>query len=238
MLKVEYLVINDNETYIEDRGHQKYQVTFTISGGTAPYSYRWSNNATTPSVSNLSAGNYTVTTTDASGCTATASFTIQGQGNINMAVSSSPTSCGSSTGMATVSSVSGGTAPYTYRWHNGATTQTISNVGIGIYYVTVTDAAGCTASRSVEVQATNGLQITVSNTKADCNAANGTAPSAAIWAKLTCRPSMTIPTRKQLREAKSRPRWVRSPADRSPARLTTSSRRSDGARSQRCLAVV
>ncbi len=152
----------------------------SISGGTAPYSYRWSNNATTPSVSNLSAGNYTVTTTDASGCTATASFTIQGQGNINMAVSSSPTSCGSSTGMATVSSVSGGTAPYTYRWHNGATTQTISNVGIGIYYVTVTDAAGCTASRSVEVQATNGLQITVSNTKADCNAANGTATVTAI----------------------------------------------------------
>ena len=147
----------------------------SISGGTAPYIYRWSNGATTPSVSNLAAGNYTVTTTDAGGCTATANFTIQGQGNLNIVVSSSPTSCGSSTGMATVTGVSGGTAPYSYRWNNGATSQTISNIGVGIYYVTVTDVAGCTASRNVEVQATNGLQITVSNTKADCNAANGTA---------------------------------------------------------------
>ncbi len=152
----------------------------SISGGTAPYSYLWSNGATTPSVSNLAAGNYTVTTKDASGCTATASFTIQGQGNLTMAVASSPTSCGGSTGMATVTSVSGGTAPYTYRWHTGATTQTLSNIGIGVYYVTVTDAAGCTASRSVEVQATNGLQISVSNTKADCNAANGTATVTAV----------------------------------------------------------
>ena len=152
----------------------------SVTGSTAPYTYSWSNGATTPSVSNLAAGNYTVTVTSAGGCTATANFTIQGQGTITLTVASSPTSCGGSTGMASVSSVTGGTAPYTYRWNNGATSQTISNVGTGIYYVTVTDAVGCTATRSVEVQGTNSLQITVSNTKADCNGANGTATVTAI----------------------------------------------------------
>ncbi len=147
----------------------------SITGGTAPYSYLWSNGATTQTVSNLAGGNYTVTATDASGCKATANFTIQGQGNVSIIVSSSPTSCGGNTGMATVSSVSGGTAPYVYSWNNGATTQTISNVGTGVYFVTVTDAVGCRAIRSVEVQGTNPLQITVSNTKADCSGANGTA---------------------------------------------------------------
>ncbi len=152
----------------------------SISGGTAPYTYLWSNGATTPSVSNLAGGNYSVTATDASGCKATANVTIQGQGSVSITVSSSPTSCGANTGMATVSSVSGGTAPYVYRWNNGATTQTISNVGTGIYFVTVTDAAGCTATRSVEVQGTNPIQITVSNTKADCNGVNGSATVTAI----------------------------------------------------------
>ncbi len=152
----------------------------SVAGGTAPYTYRWSNGATTPSVSSLAAGNYTVTVTSIGGCTATANFTIQGQSTITLTVASSPTSCGGTTGMASVSSVAGGTAPYTYSWNNGATSQTISNVGNGIYYVTVTDALGCTATRAVEVQGTNSLQITVSNTKADCNGANGTATVTAI----------------------------------------------------------
>jgi gliding motility-associated-like protein len=147
----------------------------SVSGGTAPYTYSWSNGATTPSVSNLAAGSYTVTVRDASGCSTVANFTIQGQGNLNIAVSALPTSCGASTGTATVTGVSGGTAPYTYAWNTGATAQTISNVRAGVYFVTVTDVAGCTATKSVEVQATNGLQITATNTKADCSAANGTA---------------------------------------------------------------
>ncbi|MBL7818728.1 MAG: gliding motility-associated C-terminal domain-containing protein [Saprospiraceae bacterium] len=146
-----------------------------IAGGTAPYSYRWSNGATTPSVSGLAVGNYTVTVTDAAGNTGTSGVAITAPSNMTLSLASSPAACGSNTGMATVTGVTGGTAPYTYAWNNGGTTQTISNVRPSVYYVTVFDAAGCAIARSVEVQATNGPQIALTTNKADCNAANGSA---------------------------------------------------------------
>ncbi len=147
----------------------------SVSGGVAPYTYRWSNGATTPSVSNLAAGDYTVTVTDAGGATGVAGFVIQGQGNLTVMVASAPSTCSGRTGVASVTSVAGGTAPYTYLWNNGATTETLTNIGVGTYYVTVRDAAGCTASRTVEVQGSTTFQLNITNTKANCGAATGTA---------------------------------------------------------------
>ncbi|WP_460504239.1 SprB repeat-containing protein, partial [Hymenobacter agri] len=121
-------------------------VALTVSGGTAPFAYRWSNGATTQSLSGLTAGTYSVTVTDANGCSATASATISEPTQLRATASATGTTCYDASNGAMTLAVSGGTAPYTYLWSNGATTQNLSGLAAGTYTVTVTDAGGCTAS--------------------------------------------------------------------------------------------
>lgn len=120
--------------------------TVTPSGGTSPYTYLWSNNATTPTINDLFAGTYTVTITDANGCTTTASVTLSdptiflSQIQINSNYNGFNVSCfGANDGSATVS-VANGTTPYTFLWNNGETTQTATNLPAGWAVVTITDA--------------------------------------------------------------------------------------------------
>src|SRR5690606_25106452 len=112
-------------------------ITVTINGGTAPYSYNWSNGSINPMADNLVAGTYMLKVTDANGCTATQSFTVT-QPALLTATQGAIThvSCnGSANGSATVN-VSGGTTPYTYIWSNGQTGATIGNLSGGTYTVT------------------------------------------------------------------------------------------------------
>ena len=121
-------------------------VTVTPSGGTSPYTYLWSNNATTQTINNLFAGTYTVTVTDANGCTTIASVTLSdptiflSQIQINSNYNGFNVSCfGANDGSATVQ-VANGTTPYTYLWNNGETTPTAINLPAGWAVVTITDA--------------------------------------------------------------------------------------------------
>ena len=154
-------------------------VDLMMSGGTAPYSYLWSNGATTQDLSNVAAGTYTVTITDALGCTATASATITQPAALALrTMLTSPSCCNASTGGIDLT-VSGGTAPYSYRWSNGATTQDLSGVAAGTYSVTVTDARGCTASTSATLTQPTALRAGTSSTNATCAGSDGTATASA-----------------------------------------------------------
>ena len=154
-------------------------VDLMVSGGTAPYSYLWSNGATTQDLSNVAAGTYTVTITDALGCTATASATITQPAALALrTMLTSPSCCNASTGGIDLT-VSGGTAPYSYRWSNGATTQDLSGVAAGTYSVTVTDARGCTASTSATLTQPTALRAGTSSTNATCAGSDGTATASA-----------------------------------------------------------
>jgi gliding motility-associated-like protein len=149
-------------------------VTPTI-GGTAPFTYLWSNGARTASVSNLAAGNYTVTVTDATGCSGVTTVSVFAIGNFTIATNATNSACAGATGTASVTSVTGGTAPYTYRWSNGGTTQTISNLPPGNYIAIVTDATGCqAASRTMVVGSTSTVTASVpAITSATCSKSNG-----------------------------------------------------------------
>ncbi len=165
------------------------------AGGTAPYSYAWSNGATTSNVRGLPAGTHTVTITDANGCTATASITIN-QPTSGIAVSTGAitnVNCfGGNDGSATIR-VIGGTAPYNYAWSNGATTANLTNVATGTYSVTVIDANGCSATHSVTIGGpVSGLSITKTATAhvncfngldgfASISVSGGTSPYSVTW---------------------------------------------------------
>jgi gliding motility-associated-like protein len=146
-----------------------------VTGGTAPYTYLWNTGASTPSVSNLAGGNYTVSVTDANGCVNSASVIVQTLGNLTATLTQAPSFCGSANGSAAVNDVSGGRAPYTYLWSNGATTSAITNVGIGSYTVTVTDVNGCRFVGTIAVQAASSLILRASAVKSSCTAPTGSA---------------------------------------------------------------
>ena len=117
--------------------------TFTPSGGTAPYAYTWSNGVTTPSLSNLCVGNYTVTCTDANGCTTTLTVSVSDSsnttGNFYADLVSTDDLTNNCSGSASVFP-NGGIAPYTVLWSDGQSGTSASNLCAGIYSVTVWDS--------------------------------------------------------------------------------------------------
>lgn len=149
--------------------------TVSPSGGTSPYTYLWNNGQTGLTATGLSAGNYTVTVTDAGGCTATANATVSQPPAISAATSVVDAACGASNGSATVS-VSGGSTPYSYVWDNGQTSPAATGLAAGSYSVTITDAGNCTQTATATVGNPNAPTATTSSSDPSCNGGNnGTA---------------------------------------------------------------
>ncbi|MCS6927856.1 MAG: SprB repeat-containing protein, partial [Saprospiraceae bacterium] len=124
-------------------GEATGNATANVSGGTPNYTYLWSNNATTPTTSNLPAGTYTVTVTDAAGCSQTATAVIAQPPAISATAEWTALPCRQDIGNVTLT-VTGGTPSYSFLWSNGATTQNLSNVPPAPYTVEIKDLNGCT----------------------------------------------------------------------------------------------
>ncbi|MBI4649651.1 MAG: SprB repeat-containing protein, partial [Bacteroidia bacterium] len=145
----------------------------TVTGGTSPYIYLWNNGlvetsnlgvSTNPGVS---AGIYTVTVTDAIGCTAVVSATITEPTPITINIAADDAACGDSTGYASAIAT-GGTSPYTYQWNTGETAAEIDSLHGGIFLVTVTDANGCTNFSYANIDESDGPEITAIITDVSC----------------------------------------------------------------------
>ncbi len=131
------------------------------SGGSGVYSYLWSNGATTASLSGLSAGVYSVVVTDGNGCKAGDVKTIVQPASILANLSPTTIACGSTTGDITLTSISGGSGVYSYRWSNGMTTSSLSAVVAGTYSLTITDSNGCLAIGQATLVAPTNCPICV-----------------------------------------------------------------------------
>ena len=127
------------------------------AGGQTPYSYNWSNGQTTAGSSGLSAGIYTVTVTDANGCTATSTVELVDPATLTLTTSiisnnnGYSVSCSNGSNGFAISVASGGVGPYAFLWSNGQTTSALQSVGPGVYTVTVTDENSCTRTATLEM---------------------------------------------------------------------------------------
>ncbi len=162
-----YFTTTDNLCFGENNG----SAIILTTGGTAPYSFNWSNGSTDTSATNLAAGTYDVTITDNNGCVHTTSVTIQQPGSAVVAtVEPTHILCfGYSGGMANLNPW-GGTPPYSYLWSNGSTTEDLSGVPAGTYTVTVTDNNGCIAySGTVINEPSDSLSTQITIVNPSCN---------------------------------------------------------------------
>ena len=159
------LCYNDSSGYID----------VNASGGVPPYSFTWSNTDTTQFIYGLNSGTYSVTVHDANACQKSISQALTQPSQITTSISTTAVTCaGSPTGSATLT-VNGGTPNYTFQWNNGDTSQNLTNVAGGGYYVIVRDANGCTATNTTTITQPTPVSISISGTNITCfGDSNGT----------------------------------------------------------------
>ena len=185
------LMVNAAASMVSCFGGNDATLSANVSGGTNPYNYLWSNGQSSTYISGLAAGTYSLTATDAQGCTTSANATVNTPPAIQSSVSSQDASCfGGADGKAVITSI-GGTAPYSYLWQNGQTGESASSLAAGNYQVTATDALGCTYTGIVSVGQPSEMSHTVQAQDAAChgdatgmawvNSSGGTPPYTYLW---------------------------------------------------------
>ncbi|MBP7272584.1 MAG: T9SS type A sorting domain-containing protein [Saprospiraceae bacterium] len=138
----------------------------------ADYTYEWSNGQNTATVSNLPQGNYSVTITDAVGCSSIQSFTLTQPMLLSAGVYTVNGGCGQPLGSAQINNLHGGTAPYTVTWSNNTEGNTTTNLPAGNYTYTVTDHHNCTFSGSFVIQIFPNLTLQGEATAIQCAGEN------------------------------------------------------------------
>ena len=126
-------------------------ITTTVNGGTAPYTYTWSNGAVTKDLTSLAANTYTLNIVDNNGCTATASGTVSQPAAMAVTGVIINSNCATVNSGSITITPTGGSGIYTYLWSNAATTKDLVNVAPGNYSVTITDGSGCKVGKSFTV---------------------------------------------------------------------------------------
>jgi len=167
--------------------------TANTSGGTPVYSYIWSTGDATQTITGLAPGFYTVTVTDTKGCTNIQTANVSPVNClIEALVQSVEVSCyGAADGSASINIVTGGTAPFTLSWSNGAVSDTINNLEPGQYAVSLVDGANCPLVANFTITGPDTLQANItttgtsgpniSNGTAAANPIGGTGPYTYLW---------------------------------------------------------
>ncbi|NBB23444.1 hypothetical protein GVN20_29100, partial [Runella sp. CRIBMP] len=163
-----------NITNVKCFGGKDGAASIAVTGGTSPYTYLWSNGATTASLTGVAAGSYTLTVTDANGCAKTSAPINIGEPAAALAATATgtnPACAGTSTGSINLV-VTGGTSPYTYAWSNSTTAQSPTGLAAGVYSVVVTDANGCTANANATLTDPAAITASAVVTSPACNGGN------------------------------------------------------------------
>ena len=145
------MAANITSSNISCFGDNDGQATVTLANGLSPFTYEWSNGATTATVANLAPGTYTVEVSDAVNCPAIAEVTIAEPAILEASITAyTNADCGQANGSATADA-SGGNGIYSYEWSNGETTASVTGLAGGVYTVYITDANDCVATTTVQI---------------------------------------------------------------------------------------
>lgn len=165
-------------------------IDVSVSGGVSPYTFDWSNGANTEDLSNLVSGNYEVIVLDSNGCAFTQAIDILNEGTPIISANVVDVDCNGANNGEIEINITGGVAPYSYNWNNGANTSSLSGLAAGSYLFTVTDQAGCFETGSVIVNEPDSLLLNIAVTNIACeikfgtltaNVAGGTFPYDYNW---------------------------------------------------------
>ncbi len=150
-------------------------ITVSAGGGSGNINLQWSNGQSGASASNLTAGTYTVTATDANNCTNTRGFAITEPSDISIQITISDALCfGGNSGSATATA-SGSAGNYSYAWSNGQSNATANNLVAGTYTVTVSSNQCTKTAQAVVGEPTQPIAIAFSTTPSSCSQPDGTA---------------------------------------------------------------
>lgn len=149
------------------------------SNGTQPFTYNWSNGATTSFVQGVQPGVYSVTITSSQGCVGVASYTVANTAPIQVTGNVTPESCGNRNGAINIT-VIGGSGNFQYSWYQGNTfigsSEDIDSLQAGFYQVYITDLVnGCFSQASFQVSNNGGGAVTTTTTPESCGQGNGSA---------------------------------------------------------------
>lgn len=165
------LVANAVATDVLCNGDATGALSAAASGGTTPYQYVWTGGLTGSTPPYVPQGSYTVTVTDANGCTQTSTSVVNEPLQLSASATATNASCfGSANGTATVTT-GGGISPYTYLWNDPSaqTTSTVMGLTAQTFTVTVTDANGCTQTATATPGQPAALTLNITPTNALCN---------------------------------------------------------------------
>lgn len=155
-----------NVTYSNINCNSLCNGTATAAATSGVFSYLWSNGDTTSSISALCAGVYSVTVTDTSTCFKADSVIISEPADLSIGPSITDASCYGICDGSIVINENGGTSPYSYFWSNGSLNPPTC---AGNYYVTITDANGCTFSDSLTIDQPPPIFLSSGNDTNICN---------------------------------------------------------------------
>lgn len=175
---LEFSFIGNNSVEVTCFGGSDGAIPIATDGGTLPYTFQWSNGATTPTLTNVPAGTYSVTVTDANGCTLSTTIGVGQFPPLVLSIAKTNPTCPpganppvnsngainlTATGGRTTSGI--GPVPYTFAWSTmdgsglNPTAEDQTGLTAGTYTVTVTDYNGCTATTSVTLTNLNPLPV-------------------------------------------------------------------------------
>ena len=163
------LIVKGVPTSTSCTGDATGSINVTVSGGTAPYTFTWSNGATTEDISNLPAGHYTLKVEDSGGCFVTATFSLAKATFQVPRTIIQPLCYGDENGSIRLNDPIGGTGPYTYQWSNGATGTMLTGLASGSYSVIVTDATGCSRTFSMVISSPTAIAASATVSPSGCN---------------------------------------------------------------------